>query len=135
MGSEHKMGASLSQTVQEFLHAAEPYLMGVVANVGANIGSCAFELASLGHVIHALEAIFANAQLLEATKHLNDIESRVHILHGFIKPGTCPSFHLTGQGGHGRSSSQEQFSWGQLWHLEAGGHSSLETEWCYHPVC
>lgn len=80
-----KVKASFSHGVDEkFISALGPFLGGVVLDVGANIGSCAFKLASLGHQVFAFEPVTSNVQLMKATKKANDLKGNVHIFHGLI---------------------------------------------------
>ena len=74
------------EVMHDFFLAADPYLSqnGAVVDVGANIGTCTFELAALGHDVYAIEAVTANIQLMKATRHANHFKGTVNILHGFV---------------------------------------------------
>jgi FkbM family methyltransferase len=100
------LAATDSETMEEFLNVSDPFLTGVVVDVGANIGSCAFELANLGHEIFDFEAVTANVQLLEATRTLNDFKGRVHILHGLVTNTSQNSVHLSTSLNRGNMGSQ-----------------------------
>lgn len=74
------------QVMQDFFLAADPFVStnGVVVDVGANIGTCTFELGALGHHVYAFEAVAANVQLMEATKRANQFRGTVTVQHGLV---------------------------------------------------
>lgn len=74
------------QVAQDFFLAADPFIStnGVVVDVGANIGTCTFELSALGHHVYAFEAVTANIQLMRATQQANRFKGSIYVQHGFV---------------------------------------------------
>ena len=65
-----------------------PYLSGIVVDVGANIGTCAFDLAQLGHRIYAFEFQKHNWELMKSTMRLNDFKGQVDIFNVVVSNET-----------------------------------------------
>jgi FkbM family methyltransferase len=84
-GIANKSGQAMQpQTLHALAEAAAPFLAEVYVDVGANLGSCAFLMASLGHQVHAFEPVAANVQLLEATLAVNEFQGSMKVYHGLV---------------------------------------------------
>lgn len=66
------------------------YLSGVVVDVGANIGSCAFDLAQLGHKVYAFEFQRDNWERLESTRKLNDFKGHIEVYNVVVSSESSP---------------------------------------------
>ena len=79
-------------------------LGGTFVDVGANIGSCSFLLASKGHHVHSLEANPKNQAMIEATMAANDgLRGTVKLYKmgaGDVKRDNIPIFEDPGNSGN-----------------------------------
>ena len=66
------------------------YLSGVVVDVGANIGSCAFDLAQLGHKVYAFEFQKDNWDRMMSTKKLNDFKGQIDVFNVLVSSESKP---------------------------------------------
>ncbi|CAL5224589.1 g7297 [Coccomyxa viridis] len=73
--------------------ALSHYLSGVVVDVGANIGSCAFDLAQLGHRVYAFEFQRDNYERMRSTKKLNNFKGGIDIFNVLVSSESKP--HIT----------------------------------------
>ena len=85
------------QVTHDFFVAADPFIStnGVVVDVGANIGTCTFELSALGHHVYAFEAVTANIQLMRATQQANRFKGSVYVQHGFVTNASQGSVRIS----------------------------------------
>ena len=79
-------------------------LGGVFVDVGANIGSCTFLLASKGHSVHSLEANPKNQAMFESTVAANEAFAGPIKLYkmgaGDVKQDNVPIFEDAGNSGN-----------------------------------
>ena len=79
-------------------------LGGTFVDVGANIGSCSFLLASKGHHVHSLEANPKNQAMIEDTLAANDAMKGTVTLYkmgaGDVKRDNIPIFEDPGNSGN-----------------------------------
>ena len=64
-----------------------------MVDVGANIGSCAFDLAQLGHRVYAFEFQRDNYERMRSTKKLNDFKGGIDIFNVLVSSESKP--HIT----------------------------------------
>ena len=78
-----------------FSSALSSYLSGVVVDVGANVGSCAFDLAQLGHRVYAFEFQRDNYERMRSTKKLNDFKGGIEIFNVVVSNESKPHITVT----------------------------------------
>ena len=95
------MYSGISVNLDRQQHAV---LGGTFVDVGANIGSCSFLLASKGHHVHSLEANPKNQAMIEDTLAANDAMKGTVTLYkmgaGDVKRDNIPIFEDPGNSGN-----------------------------------